>query len=262
MSQLVFDEQAAKQLEAVYYIGDAVRRRRIVRQALAAAPGERVLDVGCGPGFYCAELLEDVGSSGSVVGVDGSPAMLALAARRCGAHPNVELLEGDALAVPVADTSFDAVLSVQVQEYVADVGAGLAELWRTLRPGGRALVFDCDWATLSLRADETGLTERVLAAWDEHLAHPSLPRTLAPRMRAAGFEDVSMTAHAFATVEFDADSYGPALTPFIGDFVAGRHGITDEEAAAWVAGQRELGERGDYYFAIVQFCFTARKPAS
>ena len=260
MSQLEFDEKAARQLEAVYLIADAVRRRRIVRDALGAAPGERVLDVGCGPGFYCAELLEEVGPSGSVVGVDGSPAMLALAARRCAAHANVELLEGDALELPVDDASFDAVLSVQVQEYVADVTAGIAELWRALRPGGRAVVFDVDWATLSLQSDATGLTERVLRAWDEHLAHRSLPRTLAARLRAAGFEDVEMTAHAFATVEFDGDRYGPALTPFIGDFVAGRQGITEQEAEAWVAGQRELGERGEYYFAIIQFCFNARKP--
>ena len=260
MSQLEFDEKAARQLEAVYLIADAVRRRRIVRGALGASAGERVLDVGCGPGFYCAELLEDVGPSGSVVGVDGSPAMLALAARRCAAYANVELLEGDALELPVADASFDAVLSVQVQEYVADAAAASAELWRALRPGGRAVVFDVDWATLSLQSDATGLTERVLRAWDEHLAHRSLPRTLASHLRAAGFEDVEMTGHPFATLEFDADRYGPALTPFIGTFVAGRQGITEEEAEAWVAGQRELGERGDYYFAIIQFCFSARKP--
>jgi SAM-dependent methyltransferase len=261
LSQLEFDQQAAEQLEAIYLKGDAVRRRGIVRRALAASPGERVLDVGCGPGFYCAELLEEVGHTGSVVGVDGSPAMLALAARRCGAHPNVELLEGDAVSLPVEDATFDAALSVQVQEYVADATAGMAELHRALRPGGRALVFDSDWDTLSLQEDATGLTDRVLRAWDEHLAHRSLPRTLAGRLRAAGFEDVRMTAYPFATIEFDDDSYGAGLTPFIGAFVAGRQGITEEEADAWVAGQRRLGERGDFYFAITSFCFTARKGA-
>jgi arsenite methyltransferase len=78
-----------------------VRRRRIVREALAAASGERILDVGCGPGFYCTELLEEVGPSGSVVGVDSSPAMLELAARRCAGHDNVELRETDAASLTV-----------------------------------------------------------------------------------------------------------------------------------------------------------------
>lgn len=257
MSQLVFDEQAASRIEAIYRIGDAKRRRAIVREALGAAPDERILDVGCGPGFYCLELLEDVGPSGAVVGVDSSAAMLALAARRCG--DRVELHEADATSLPVEDASFDAVLSVQVQEYVPDVDASLGELHRALRRGGRALVFDIDWATLSIHSRLEGRTDRVLRAWDEHLAHVSLPRTLASRLRAAGFEEVRATAHPFATIAFDDDSYGPALTPFIGAFVPGHGHVTEAEAEAWVAEQRELGERGEFYFAITQFCFTARK---
>jgi ubiquinone/menaquinone biosynthesis C-methylase UbiE len=260
MSQLVFDEEAARQIEAIYQIGDAARRRGIVREALSAAPGERILDVGCGPGFYCAELLDQVGESGSVVGIDGSTAMLTLAARRCSGHDNVDLLEADAASLPVEDEDFDAAVSVQVQEYVPEVKTGLSELYRALRPGGRALVFDIDWDTLSVHSEDPELTARVLSAWDEHLAHPSLPRTLATRLRSAGFEDVQMAAHPFVTIDFDENSYGSALVPFIGAFVAGRQGLTEADAAAWVDGQRELGERGEFYFAITQFLFTARRP--
>jgi arsenite methyltransferase len=261
MSQLVFDEQAARRIEAIYLIGDAVRRRRIVRDALAPAPGERILDVGCGPGFYCAELLDDVGPSGHVVGLDSSAAMLALAGRRLAGREGAELRESDATGLPVDDASFDGAISVQVQEYVADIGTSLAELHRVLRPGGRVLVFDIDWETLSINADDEDLTARVLKAWDEHLAHRSLPRTLAARLRAAGFEDVRMEAHPFATATFDPDSYGAALVPFIGAFVPGREGLTEDDAERWVEEQRALGERGEFFFSITQFCFTARKPA-
>jgi arsenite methyltransferase len=260
MSQLVFDAEAASRIEAIYRIGDATRRRNIVRAALAAQPGERILDVGCGPGFYCAEILDEVGPDGSVVGLDGSAAMLGLAAKRVEGRDNVELREADATALPVEDASFDGAISVQVQEYVPDIAKGLAELHRALRPGGRAVVFDIDWATLSINSDDRELTERVLDAWDDHLAHRSLPRTLKPLLRAAGFDDVRMEAHPFATVEFDPDTYGAALTPFIGAFVAGRNGLTEADAQRWVDGQRALGERGEYYFAITQFCSTARKP--
>jgi hypothetical protein len=68
-----------------------------------------------------------------------------------------------------------------------------------------------------------------------------------------------MTAHPFATDAFDRDSYGAALVPFIGAFVAGRQGVTEPEAQAWVTEQRALGERGEFYFAVTQFCFTARR---
>ena len=260
MSQLEFDEQAARDLEALYQIGDARRRRATALAALAAVPGERVLDVGCGPGFYCAELLTAVGEEGSVTGVDSSPAMLALAARRCAGHDNVELLEGEALALPVEDASFDAALSVQVLEYVAEPEAALAEIRRALRPGGRVLVWDIDWSTLSVHSEDPARSERVLRAWDEHLAHRSLPRTLGPLLGSAGFEDVTMAAYPLATLGLDPDSYGAALVPLIGTFVAGRAGVSDAQAAAWVEEQQRLGERGEFYFVCTQLCFTARKP--
>ncbi len=261
MSQLAFDEETGKQLEALYQIGDAVRRRRLVRAAVAAAPGERVLDVGCGPGFYCAELLDEVGPEGSIVGLDSSAPMLALAARRCEGRRNVGFDEADATSLPVADASFDAAVCVQVLEYVPDVLAAVAELYRALQPGGRAVVWDVDWATVSWHSDDSARMTRVLSAWDEHLAHPSLPRTLAPAMRSAGFEHVEMEAHSFATISFDPDTYGAAAVPLIRSFVPGHNGVSNDEAKAWATEQRELGERGEFCFACLQFCFTATRPS-
>jgi arsenite methyltransferase len=78
VGQLEFDESLGEQLEVLYRTRDILRRRRLVHEALAARPGERILDVGCGPGFYVAELLEAVGPQGSVVGVDVSAPMLAI----------------------------------------------------------------------------------------------------------------------------------------------------------------------------------------
>src|SRR5690242_19159990 len=94
MSQLVFDDNLADQLERLYHKRDILRRRALVREAVGAQPGERILDVGCGPGFYVAEVLDEVGAEGSVVGIDVSPQMLAIAARRCAGRANVEFREG------------------------------------------------------------------------------------------------------------------------------------------------------------------------
>ena len=260
MSQLAFDDETGKQLEALYRTGDARRRRRLVRAALGAAPGERILDVGCGSGFYCAELLEEVGRDGSIFGVDSSPQMLGLAAKRCEGRDNVAFAEADATALPVEDAGFDAALCVQVLEYMPDVSAVLAELHRALRPGGRVVVWDVDWSTVSWHSSDTERMQRVLEAWDEHLVHRSLPRTLARALRAAGFADVAMEAHSFATADFDPDTYGAANVPLIGKFVAGHNGVTKDEATAWMDEQRELGKRDEFYFACVQFCFRATRP--
>jgi arsenite methyltransferase len=259
VTQTVFDEDTGRQLEAMYRIGDVVRRRGLARSALGAAPGERILDVGCGPGFLSAELRQEVGHAGSVVGVDSSPAMLALAARRCQGLGNVTLHQGDATSLPVADASFDGAVCVQVLEYVADTPAALRELYRALRPGGRVVVWDIDWAAVSWHSEDPTRMARVLGAWDEHLAHPSLPRVLAPAMRSAGFQDVRMEPHAFATASFDPGSYGVAIIPAIASFVAGRQGVNRDDVSAWASELNELGERDEYYFASLQFCFSGTR---
>jgi arsenite methyltransferase len=186
VSELAFNEDVGKQFEAAYQVRDAIRRRRLVRAALGATAGDRILDVGCGPGFYCAELLEEVGPDGRVVGLDMSSQMLVLAERRCARYDTVEFREAEATALPVEDAAFDGAICVQVLEYVRDVPAALAELHRVVRPGGRVVVWDVDWATVSWHSGDPDRMARVMRAWDEHLVHRSLPRTLAPAMTSAG----------------------------------------------------------------------------
>jgi ubiquinone/menaquinone biosynthesis C-methylase UbiE len=260
MSQLEFGPEIVEQLERVYKGRDVLRRRALVHEALGAQPGDRVLDVGCGPGFFVTEILDAVGPEGSVVGIDLSPDMLAVAAKRAESYPNVEFAESSAVPLPVADAGFDRALSVQVLEYVDDVPAALRELHRALRPGGRLVVWDVDWSTVSLQSADTARMRRVLDAWDEHLTDPFLPRTLAGQLRDAGFDDVAMQGHVFATNELDPETYGGYLVPLIRDYVVGGGLVNAGDADAWVAEQRELAEAGRFYFTVTQFCFTATRP--
>jgi SAM-dependent methyltransferase len=257
MSQLEFDEETSRRIEAAYSGRDMVRRRELVREALALGRGDRVLDVGCGPGFYAAELLGVVGPEGGVVAVDNSDAMLALAAARVGERDNVEFERADATALPLADASFDAALSVQVLEYVPELAAALGEIRRALRPGGRAVIWDVDWTTFSMRTAEPERMRRMLDAWDEHLTHVALPRTLTADLRAVGFGDVAMDAYAFATNELGPDSYGGFLVPFMERFALDREAMPEDEARAWADEQRELDARGEFFATVTQFRFTA-----
>jgi ubiquinone/menaquinone biosynthesis C-methylase UbiE len=259
MSQTVFDERTARQLDAMYRARDIVRRRRLVRDALGAQPGDHVLDVGCGPGYYVAELLEDVGSRGKLVGIDSSTAMLETAARRCAGLGHAEFHHGDATHLPVADQSSDRALCVQVLEFVPDTSAALAEFYRVLRPGGRVVLWDVDWATLSWHSNDPARMQRMLHTWDRHVAHPALPRTLGPALRDAGFEAVNVEGHAFTTAALDPETYGGAALGMVERYLTGLTDIDQSEVRAWADEQRALDQAGNYYYSVVQVCVTGRR---
>lgn len=255
-----FDVDGAAKLERLYSSSaDILRRRRLVSQAVAAAPAERLLDVGCGPGFYVAELADRVGDSGHVTGVDSSQPMLAMAAQRTEGRSNVTLLNGEATDLPVADGSVDAALSVQVYEYIDDIGGALGEMFRVLRPGGRLVVWDVDWSTVSWYSAEADRMARVLRVWDEHLSDPALPQRLAAEMSDAGFVDVQAEGHAFVNTDAGSDAYSGAILPLVEAFVA-EHGVTVEDATGWRSELEALSAANRYFFAVIQFCFSATRP--
>jgi SAM-dependent methyltransferase len=113
--------------------------------AASAGPGARVLEVGCGPGRLAIRLAREHGLD--VTGVDLDPGMIERALANVAALPNgrgpgPSFAVGDAASLPFADRSFDLVVSTLSLHHWADPAAGLAEIGRVLRPGGRALVWD------------------------------------------------------------------------------------------------------------------------
>ncbi|GAA3345874.1 methyltransferase domain-containing protein [Amorphoplanes nipponensis] len=108
--------------------------------ALRAAPGERVLDVGCGCGGTTAEIAAAVGPAGAAVGVDVSEAMVAAARHRFPAPGGTApvFLAGDIETMgEVPGAPFDAAHSRMTLMLLADPVAGLTTIARSLRPGGR-----------------------------------------------------------------------------------------------------------------------------
>src|SRR2546427_4967101 len=89
-------------------------RRRSYRRLLLAArvqPGDRVLDVGCGPGFFARMLTKTVGPEGSVVGIDAAPEMIEYAGQKARRLANCRFQPGAAESLAFPDASFDVVVS-------------------------------------------------------------------------------------------------------------------------------------------------------
>ena len=255
-----FDENASRGLEAAYLTPDAARRRIAVRAALALSSGERVVDIGAGPGFLALEMGDDVGSSGHVVAIDNSDAMVQLARTRCGERPQIQVENANALELPVADETMHAAASVQVYEYVRDVDAALAEMRRVLRPGGRGAIVSTDWTTLAWTASDDALMQRVVTAFGEHCPHLSLPRTLAPRLRGAGFEITDRQVIPQFNPTYDPDSLSARLVPVIARFVTDRNGLSADDVARWRESLMTAAESDAYFFCVNQYLFVVSKP--
>jgi ubiquinone/menaquinone biosynthesis C-methylase UbiE len=113
-----------------------------LRQVLMPEPGERVLEIGPGTGYYTLDLAEWVGDDGRIEIFDLQREMLLHTMRRATERGigNVHPRRGDATALPYEDASVDAVVLTAVLGEIPDRDAALAEIARVLRPGGRLVV--------------------------------------------------------------------------------------------------------------------------
>ena len=207
-------------------------------------PGSRVLDVATGTGDLALELARRVGPSGEVIGSDFAEAMLDRARAKAGrgeqaGRPRFEW--GDALALPYEDGSFDAATVGFGARNFEDLGRGLAEMARVVRPGGRVVVLEITtpmrpplslfyrlWfdrlvpalgrlaGALSSRRAGTPQSEGELSISDAYTYLPNSvrrfpgPQALAAELEHAGLEEISWILIAGGIVAIHSGTVGGA----------------------------------------------------
>jgi SAM-dependent methyltransferase len=193
------------------------------RRLLAAvppAPGDRVLDIACGTGAVASVAAPAAGGTGSVIGLDRSGEMLAVARRRL---PQLDWREGDAQALPFGDGGFDVVLCQFGLMFVDDRELAVREMLRVLRHGGRVgLVV---WDGIDRSPAYATLTETVEARLG--------PDASAPIRRSFALGDAETVAAlldgaGFASVE-------AASVPAVARFATLATWV-DAELKGWVGG--------------------------
>ncbi len=159
------------------------KRRPVARLAARLSdvqPGDRVVDVGCGPG---AAVRHAASLGASATGVDPAAVMLRYARALSLGRRRTRYVEGAAEHLPLPDASATAVWAIATVHHWHDVDAALAEARRVLGPGGRVVAIE--------RATHAGATGLASHGWTDEQA-----AAFAARARRAGFVDVTVARHA------------------------------------------------------------------
>ena len=261
MSGLSFAGDMARLQQAIAESHDLVMRRSVVLETLNLRTGERVLELGCGGGYYTHEAARFVGPTGRVCAIDISPDQIVAAQARCAELSWVECRQADIAAPPYGDAEFDAAFAVQALEYLSDLDAGLGQIHRMLRPGGRLIIVATDWSSAVWHSENAARMQRVLTAFAPHIPCPNLPSILVPRLRRAGIQPLRQTPIPILNTSYNPASFSYWVARVIRPFVVSRQSVTEEEAAEWFDEFPELEESGAYFFGLTPILTEAVKIA-
>jgi ubiquinone/menaquinone biosynthesis C-methylase UbiE len=229
---------------------------RALADEVGVGEGMRVLDVGCGPGGLTAELAGRVGA-GKVAAIDPTEQFVAACRER---NPGADVRQGVGEELPWEDDAFDATLSCLVIAFMRDPDAGLRQMARVTRPGGRVGV--CMWDIAAGGMTMLRLFWTAMKAVKPDV-EGELPRAgtsegdIAERMKRAGLRDVAGGA---LEVSVDYSGFEDFWEPFT--FAVGPSGqafakLDDEQKAAVREAIRAELPDGPFSLGARSWCATA-----
>ncbi|MEU8545097.1 methyltransferase domain-containing protein [Streptomyces sp. NPDC048717] len=225
-------------------------------------PGQRVLDVGCGPGTISADLAARVAPGGLVVAVDSAPDVLDTAKAVVDERSldNVEFAVADVHALDFADDSFDVVHAHQVLQHVGDPVRALREMRRVCRPGGVVAVRDSDYGAFTWFPASPGLDrwrELYRRVARSNGGEPDAGRRLVSWAHEAGFTDVTASAGVWCFATPDERAWWSGMwADRTTDSGYARRAVelghaTHEEPATIADAWRAWGTRDDGWYAVL-----------
>lgn len=229
--------------------------KAIMLDALSLRHGMHALDVGCGLGADVQALAERVGGDGRAFGIDVSAAMISEARRRTAGRSEIELLNGDAHALPFPDERFDAVRAERLLMHLPDAGQALSEMVRVTKRGGRLSVFDFDWDTFVIDSDERRLTREVVRSFCDHMKNGWIGRALPRMTKERGIANISVRPYP---VTIDFEFFELLLGGHLARLVAAGT-LSHAEISIWSRTLTERARAGTFFAGFTAFIVSGQK---
>lgn len=234
--------------------------------------GQRLLDVGCGPGTITVDLARRV-APGETLGLDVAEEVVVQAEehRRRQGVDNLRFATGDVYALDLPDDHVDVVHAHQVLQHLTDPIRALRELSRVLKPDGLLAVRDSDYGTFTWAPADARL-DRWLELYHQvtarNGAEADAGRHLLRWVRGAGFAVIEVTSSTWTFAEPDSrswwcDLWADRIVASAFAEQAVRYGLADEaELADLSDGFRSWSRHDDGFFVLLHVEVLARRPAS
>ena len=224
---------------------------------IAVPAGARVLEVGCGNGAATKLIMQHI-SLAQLVGIDPSSVFIDMAGATLVGEPRVSFAIGDAAATGQADVSFDLVIAHTVYSHLVDPEAALAEAGRVLRPGGQLVIFDGDFATLTVALFDGDPLQTAAGAVLRNLVHaPYVMRQLPALVTAMGFSVRSVEPHGY--VQTTSPDYLLTLLSRGANAALQAGEISQELVDSFDREARRRVANGTFYGAMLFLSLTAHK---
>lgn len=259
MSSLTFTDDMANIQRSVAQCQDQVYRRGLMLSAMQFKTGDRVLEIGCGGGFYAYEAAQCVGSNGCVCAIDHSEDQIITAQNHCNDMAWVDCRVGDATALPYAPSSFDSAYGIQVFEYVDQLDTALHEVQRVLRTGGKFFILSTDWRTAVWHSEKPERMQRILTVWENHSSTYNLPSIIGGKLKSAGLEPTRQTPMTFLNRSYHKNSFSYWAARVIHPFVKSKQGVSAEDVDAWFDEFDFLEKQHAYFFCLTSILTEAVK---
>lgn len=251
--------------DAAFQITDALRKLPGIVELtkrgfehLEIAPGDSLLEVGCGTGEDSRNFSELVGTTGLVTAIDTSDTMLEEAKRRTPkSQSNITYHNADIQKVDFASASFSKCWSQRVFQHLPNPEQALGEIHRVLKPEGRLVILDTDWETFVIDSTNKKLTRKITEGFCDIIQNGWIGRQLPRLCTQANFQVVDYFSNTIIANDLNFLLNHLGVNEVL-HYLTQQNEVSSTEVKSWKEELQRNSDAGSFFYSVTMFGVAAK----